>query len=527
MRNHKRVMAAILILTAISGVFITMYFENSIRENRQIKTFHYSNDQIKEMSYFELLFPCAENRGLISDVRSFSFGDGYVYAMLPDTVSKKKIVYYVRDEYGSYFARREDDFTKEVFVGDYQVVLIDTTLPVMYLDLKDTPSFEDMITDATKQTECSGDMSLSVTKEQAREHGWFRTYQSREADASLEGTIRLRGRGNITWEEGTKKSYTLKLEKSQNLLGLGDHDEWNLLGESFDPQLLKNRAFLGLATDLGIKYQAKLQHVNLYINGEYWGVYLLTTKNEVGKNKIPLSKKDYLFNFGDPAPEVYVEYQEDPDYQFYMNPMPYCSIIYPKNPSEKKIEKAQYILQRFYNTIGDTASSEYLDYLDLESMVKYYWVQEISMNFDAWERSCYAYYLAGEDKLYMGPVWDMDFALGARFTRYDMDFTTPQGFRIREAGWYKLLFEHEEFRQAVREIYFNEVREEMFALVDKMYEMRDAYGEDAVFNKRCFGHIPQSCALIYEGDSYEEKCNSMIQFYIDRINWIDEQMKNE
>ena len=104
---------------------------------------------------------------------------------------------------------------------------------------------------------------------------------------SAAGGVRVRG--NSTADQGAEKPYRIKFEKKQNMLGLHDgrkYKSWVLL-----------RSYWHLATDYtafnlaktifgGKYYSSDCAFVNLYINGEARGVYVLCEQNQANEGRI-------------------------------------------------------------------------------------------------------------------------------------------------------------------------------------------------------------------------------------------------
>ncbi len=206
-----------------------------------------------------------------------------------------------------------------------------------------------------------------------------------------------------------------------------------------------------------------------------------------------------------------------------MNP-PVADLIYPQNASEESLQKAQFELQRFIDSIKDPSWKVMTDICDMDSLARYYWIQEVSMNFDSWDRSVYMYYLKNDKKIHMGPVWDMDLTLGYSFNRYGLKFDKPEGWITREHGWYDKLFEDKEFRRTVRDVYFNGgVRDAFIDGIEDFINSREQLGEDAYYSFLMYGYSNRGYTLNY-GDTYDEYCDNMIEFYKKRLAWIDTMM---
>lgn len=99
----------------------------------------------------------------------------------------------------------------------------------------------------------------------------------------------VRVRGNSTANQGDEKPYRIKFDKKQNMLGLHD-------GEKFKSWVLL-RSFWNLCPDYtafnvakvlfeGKYYSSDCTYVNLYINGQSRGVYLLCEQNQSGKGRV-------------------------------------------------------------------------------------------------------------------------------------------------------------------------------------------------------------------------------------------------
>jgi len=120
------------------------------------------------------------------------------------------------------------------------------------------------------------------------------TYILDKVDASI------KARGNNTVEH-PKKPFRITFNKKQNMLGLNDGakcKKWVLLAEWNDSSMLRNATALYLARNLlGADgyYVSDFCMVELYINKQYWGVYLLVEQQQVNPNRVNVYEppKDY------------------------------------------------------------------------------------------------------------------------------------------------------------------------------------------------------------------------------------------
>ena len=114
-------------------------------------------------------------------------------------------------------------------------------------------------------------------------------------------TISIRLRGNSTLN-ALKKSYKMKFTAKQNLLGIGDGaaKSWNLVANYYDTSMLRNMTAYEMGNMLdGMPYTPNCKSVEVYINGQYQGVYLLCEAVNVNKNRVNITENtDVVENNG-------------------------------------------------------------------------------------------------------------------------------------------------------------------------------------------------------------------------------------
>ena len=111
----------------------------------------------------------------------------------------------------------------------------------------------------------------------------------------VQGNIRLRGNGTLTYD---KKAYRLKLDSKANLLGLNNNAKcksWVLIADYADQSMMRNASAYYLGNSLfnySNNYSTDYQHVNVYLNGSYNGVYLLAEQQQVNANRINIKEPE-------------------------------------------------------------------------------------------------------------------------------------------------------------------------------------------------------------------------------------------
>lgn len=113
--------------------------------------------------------------------------------------------------------------------------------------------------------------------------------------SSISAGIKVRGNYTANYE---KKPFRIKFDKKQNLLGLNNGSKcksWVLLADYKDSSMLRNSASFYLGkTILGSDgfYSTDYRPVHLYLNNNYWGMYLLCEQQEVNSNRINISEPE-------------------------------------------------------------------------------------------------------------------------------------------------------------------------------------------------------------------------------------------
>lgn len=104
-------------------------------------------------------------------------------------------------------------------------------------------------------------------------------------------------RGNYTANE-SKKPYRIKFDKKQKMLGL-DGDEkaksWVLLADYKDPSKMKNATAFYLGGEiLGSDgyYVSDYRHVEVYVNGNAKGLYLLCDQQQTGSARVDITEPE-------------------------------------------------------------------------------------------------------------------------------------------------------------------------------------------------------------------------------------------
>ena len=346
-----------------------------------------------------------------------------------------------------------------------------------------------------------------------------------------EATMTIGPRGSATWNLYLKRPYSIKMDNDTMIFGFGNIKKYNLMANASDKTLLKNEVFFDLCNSLDLQYTPKIRNVNMFINNQYKGIYSVSTKVKQGKNTLPLDKNDFLVCFGAPNYKNIIPYESTfwtEESEDSRTPRSYVDLEWPETNDERTINKVQSIIQNYIDIIEGKKEGKLSDYIDLDSFAKYYWVQEIGKNADGMFRSTYMYYKAKDGKLYMGPMWDMEFVLGSVLVKDGASFIEPEGWAVRECAYYKYLFKNKEFVDAVNRIYYE------YDIESKMQESYENY-QNKINKLSLEGEINYEMwkdeqnfydiVVTEDNPTYQDFCNRKLEFYKTRIDWITNEMR--
>lgn len=221
------------------------------------------------------------------------------------------------------------------------------------------------------------------------------------------GTARIRGRGNSTWLWYPKKPYRLKLDTKSKMLGLKKNRDWVLLANYRDPTDLMNTFAFETAQWMGLPFTNHTRYVEVFLNGDYIGVYQLTEQIEQGGHRVDISETEgVLLSFDlDDGPEL----SPDATDNFYSEvySMPMC-VKYPDEPTPEQIAQIRSDLAVLEGAIKAADYAMVDSLLDIKSYINMLQLQEFLYNVDfTAPRSVYMFRDAG-GKYTLGPVWDWD-----------------------------------------------------------------------------------------------------------------------
>ncbi len=349
---------------------------------------------------------------------------------------------------------------------------------------------------------------------------------------SLDATqVQIRGRGNSTWK-WEKKPYKLKFREDISLFGLAPSNEWTLLANYADKSLMRNRLAYEMSKLLRFDYSPTQYCADVFLNGEYQGVYTFGEHLEAAEGRISLDqsftpeKTGYLIEIGGVNAQIH---KKGVDY-FHAGTLRFALV---KSPGQGELSSSQFDYISSYLIAADeavTSGGNWRDYLDEETLIDWILLMELTNNTDcAYRRSCY-YVKNADTKLMMGPVWDFDLAFG-NFNRdarnYDRWATTTDDDYVG-VTWTAHLLQDRAFINALFQRW-NEIRDPLLARAAEVIEETGA--QLAPSAEENFKHwdvldirteMQRSDVTNY--DTHQEQLDYLSRFLSRRAAWLDKEL---
>lgn len=219
--------------------------------------------------------------------------------------------------------------------------------------------------------------------------------------------VEIKGRGNSTWGQ-PKRPYQIKFDRKTDLFGMGASKKWVLLADTLDDTHARNSLAFHVANLLESPYANQGQYVNLYIDGQYLGLYLLCHKTEIGKSTVNLQNDLGIL--------VEMDNIWEPDDEYFRSDYGNHQILMKDTVSDSEEKQAQALadFREAYNNFEQALYSNNWDAItqeiDVQSFIDYYLLFEYSVDVDGLASSFYMYKDGPDDKIHAGPAWDFDFA---------------------------------------------------------------------------------------------------------------------
>lgn len=431
-----------------------------------------------------------------------------------------------------------------------------SAIPTMYLTSSDAAQGRDWV-DASKSNAATGTMNLIGA----------------DGAPVYSGELKqIKARGNSTFTYAEKKSYQIKLAEPSDLLGKQEQVKtWVLLASYFDATQMHDKLIKDLAAELGLAYTASCDWVNLYYDGEYRGVYLLSEKNSVGETSVAITDMEQAYEqlnegYGTDMTTALAENRYGQQYQytkdltepenitggylielnhdkwdevsgfktcrgvaFNVKSPEWCGDSAMKYISEyyQAFEDAVYATDDTGAYTGYNASTGkyFYDYVDMDSLVKVFLLQELSLNCDGFISSVY-FYKDADGKMFAGPIWDQDMTFGTGWTKTNAADIEDYHYLA------KALIQIPAFKTAVVEYYsstFAPAVREWLGNNGTIAHQYSLLKDNAAMNYTIWDYIrignPENEGHIWQGASYQGVVDEMTTWIENRLANMDSRFK--
>ena len=307
------------------------------------------------------------------------------------------------------------------FTALAQVNFVSSNLPIVLLN-----TFGQSITDEPKIT----------AQMQVIDNGPGQINHLSDPPNHFNGSIGIEFRGSTSYLFSDKKPYSIEIRDADGndqdfpLLGMPENSDWAFLAPFSDKSLVRDAFMLGLARDV-MPWASRTRFVELVLNGQYNGIYLVTEKIKRDKDRVDVSKLKPEDLAGDSITGGYIlkiDKTSGAANEGWTSPYRHIpgawqttlwQVEYPKPDDLQPAQKA-YIQQwitgfeaaMFSPNFADTATG-YPKYLDVESFVDFTLLNELAKSVDAYRISTFLYKDkdSKDTRLHAGPVWDFNIAL--------------------------------------------------------------------------------------------------------------------
>ena len=382
----------------------------------------------------------------------------------------------------------------------------------------------------------------------------------------------IKARGNSTFTYADKKSYQIKLNTASDLLGNQEQVKtWVLLASYFDATQMHDKLMKDLATKLGLAYTASCNWVNLYYDGEYRGVYLLSEKNSVGAASVAITDMEEAYkaqnpSYGDNMSTGLSQNAYGQQFQYTKGLQEPANItggylielnhnrwdeasgfktrqgvaFNVKSPEWCGEEAMRYISEYYqdfedavyatndagaYTGYNASTGKYFYDYVDMDSLVKVFLLQELSLNCDGFISSVY-FYKDADGKMFAGPIWDQDMTFGIGWTKTNAADIEDYHYLA------KALIQIPAFKTAVVKYYsstFAPAVREWLGNNGTIAHQYNLLKDSAAMNYKLWDFIrvgdPKADGHIWKGASYQGVVDEMTTWIENRLANMDSRFK--
>ena len=364
-------------------------------------------------------------------------------------------------------------------------------------------------------------------------------------------TIEIRGSSSQFFP---KQSYALETQDSLgmnnnvSLLGMPAENDWILHGPYSDKTLMRNAIIYEMGDVIG-RYTTRRRYCELYINGDYRGVYMLMENIKRDVNRVDIATLLPTDTVGNEVTGGYIMKVDRIQGDFeggWASPYPRLGgdeqFIQMHKPEADDLHPLQfnYIQQHFTQFEHALAGNNYTDpelgyraFIEPESFIDMYFANEITKNVDAYRLSTYFYKEKDSDggKIVMGPWWDFNLGFGNSDgceSHLTSGFESNTGCYVLHPFWWERLREDADYRGLTRcmwDDYRSDVwsDENIHGIIDSLSAvLADPSVRDHARWPRLGQYVWPN---VFIGQTYEEEVQWLREWIMARLAWLDDNIE--
>ena len=343
--------------------------------------------------------------------------------------------------------------------------------------------------------------------------------RTRGAGDVIEANARLKAIGPLSWVSSKldgssqmgKNNYRFTINAAYSVLDDPMNTTWELLSNAKYATMLHTQTGFHLGKISNLHFTPHFHFADLMLNERYFGTYLLGESIDYTNNRTGVESNGFIVKIDASNGRTYFKtdnleqpvtivsptvFSGDEDYQFISN----------------YVRSAESAL--FGSNFTD-ASEGWQRYLDMDSFVDWYLINEIAKNLDGdFGAECYMN-MKRDGKLRMGPLWKMERSFG-----YGDSSTSD--FVIKNVKWYNRLFQDPAFVAKVKErfTYFYNHKNDILKEIDAdVSYLRNAIPENnnkwEVFSGSSADDVRKK---------YQKEVTTMKSWIEKRMDWLNDEI---
>ena len=354
-----------------------------------------------------------------------------------------------------------------------------------------------------------------------------------------------------------KKNYSFETQDingedfETSLIGLPAEEDWILYAPYTDKSFHRDAITYQLGNEVG-QYAPRTRACELFLNGDYQGVYYLEEKIKRDKNRVDIKKLNPIDTIGDELTGGYLLKvdRDNGEGSYFVSkfegtyPDEEIRLVYEDPEGQDLHPKQKEYISTYFDSFEVALYSEYFTdsilgyrrYVDMKSLVDYFIVTELGHNIDAYRLSSFLYKDRNDvdSTFHFGPLWDFNLAFG------NADYCSGQlveGWGFDDSGacgntplWWARFMQDPYFQNRLK-CRYDSLRETTLSTSSVLHLVDSLTAQLGNAPDRNYERWPILGIYIWPnsfiGNTYEEELNFLRQWLMGRLDWMDANIPGE